>query len=205
MSLRTRVFAAMYDRMSRKTEEAGLRALREGLLADASGRVLEIGGGTGANLPHYADDLESLVLTEPEPPMLRRLQRKAREEAPLAKVLRAPAEDLPFEDDSFDTVVSTLVLCGVDDQARALREARRVLRPGGRLLFLEHVRADDPDLARYQDRINWLNRLMVDCDCNRPTLASIEAEGFTVSRLERTTMPEAPKFVRPLIVGAAVS
>jgi len=195
----------MYDRMSRKTEEAGLRALREGLLADASGRVLEIGGGTGANLPHYADDLESLVLTEPEPPMLRRLQRKAREEAPLAKVLRAPAEDLPFEDDSFDTVVSTLVLCGVDDQARALREARRVLRPGGRLLFLEHVRADDPDLARYQDRINWLNRLMVDCDCNRPTLASIEAEGFTVSRLERTTMPEAPKFVRPLIVGAAVS
>ena len=195
----------MYDRMSRKTEEAGLRALREGLLADASGRVLEIGGGTGANLPHYADDLESLVLTEPEPPMLRRLQRKAREEAPLAKVLRAPAEDLPFEDDSFDTVVSTLVLCGVDDQARALREARRVLRPGGRLLFLEHVRADDPDLARYQDRINWLNRLMVDCDCNRPTLASIEAEGFTVSRLERTTMPQAPKFVRPLIVGAAVS
>ena len=195
----------MYDRMSRKTEEAGLRALREGLLADASGRVLEIGGGTGANLPHYADDLESLILTEPEPPMLRRLQRKAREEAPLAKVLRAPAEDLPFEDDSFDTVVSTLVLCGVDDQARALREARRVLRPGGRLLFLEHVRADDPDLARYQDRINWLNRLMVDCDCNRPTLASIEAEGFTVSRLERTTMPEAPKFVRPLIVGAAVS
>ena len=137
--------------------------------------------------------------------MLRRLQRKAREEAPLAKLLRAPAEDLPFEDDSFDTVVSTLVLCGVDDQARALREARRVLRPGGRLLFLEHVRADDPDLARYQDRINWLNRLMVDCDCNRPTLASIEAEGFTVSRLERTTMPEAPKFVRPLIVGAAVS
>jgi ubiquinone/menaquinone biosynthesis C-methylase UbiE len=195
----------MYDRMSRKTEEAGLRALREGLLADASGRVLEIGGGTGANLPHYSDDVESLVLTEPEPPMLRRLQRKAREEAPLAKVLRAPAEDLPFEDDSFDTVVSTLVLCGVDDQARALREARRVLRPGGRLLFLEHVRADDPDLARYQDRINWLNRLMVDCDCNRPTLASIEAEGFTVSRLERTTMPEAPKFVRPLIVGAAVS
>ena len=195
----------MYDRMSRKTEEAGLRALREGLLADASGRVLEIGGGTGANLPHYPDDVESLVVTEPEPPMLRRLQRKAREEAPLAKVLRAPAEDLPFEDDSFDTVVSTLVLCGVDDQARALREARRVLRPGGRLLFLEHVRADDPDLARYQDRINWLNRLMVDCDCNRPTLASIEAEGFTVSRLERTTMPEAPKFVRPLIVGAAVS
>jgi ubiquinone/menaquinone biosynthesis C-methylase UbiE len=118
-------------------------------------------------------------------------------------VLRAPAEDLPFEDHSFDTVVSTLVLCGVDDQPRALREARRVLRPGGSLLFLEHVRADDPDLARFQNRLNWLNRLVVGCDCNRPTLGTIEAEGFTVSRLEHTVMPKAPKFVRPLIVGSA--
>src|SRR5436853_6774653 len=117
MSLRTRVFAAMYDRMSRKTEEAGLRALREGLLADASGRVLEIGGGTGANLPHYADDLESLVLPEPEPPMLRRLQRRAREEAPLAKVLRAPAADLPFEDDSSAPAASTPALCRADHPA----------------------------------------------------------------------------------------
>jgi ubiquinone/menaquinone biosynthesis C-methylase UbiE len=118
-------------------------------------------------------------------------------------VLRAPAEDLPFEDDSFDTVVSTLVLCGVDDQPRAIREARRVLCPGGRLLFLEHVRADDPDLARFQDRMNWLNRLVVGCDCNRPTLGTIEAEGFTVSRLEHTETPKAPKFGRPLIVGTA--
>jgi ubiquinone/menaquinone biosynthesis C-methylase UbiE len=189
--------------MSRKNEEHGVRALRQGLLADASGRVLEIGGGTGANLPFYDGAVESLVLTEPESNMLRRLQRKAREQAPLAKVLRAPAEDLPFEDDSFDTVVSTLVLCGVDDQNRALREIRRVLRPGGRLLFLEHVRSDDPKFARFQDRMNWLNRLVVDCDCNRPTLASIEAAGFTVSKLEQSTMPKAPKFVRPLIVGSA--
>jgi ubiquinone/menaquinone biosynthesis C-methylase UbiE len=203
MSLRKTVFALTYDRMSRKSEEAGVRALRQGLLADASGRVLEIGGGTGANLPFYDGTVESLVVTEPEPAMLRRLQNKARVQAPLAKVLRAPAEDLPFEDDSFDTVVSTLVLCGVDDQARSLREVRRVLRPGGQLLFLEHVRSDDPRLARFQDRMNWLNRLMVDCDCNRPTLATIEAEHFTISRLTQTTMPKAPKFVRPLIVGAA--
>jgi ubiquinone/menaquinone biosynthesis C-methylase UbiE len=204
MSLRTTIFAATYDRMSRTSEEAGLRPLRQGLLADATGRVPEIGAGTGANLPFYDRSIESLVVTEPEPPMLRRLQRKAREVAPLALVLRAPAEDLPFEDDSFDTVVSTLVLCGVDDQPRALREARRVLRPGGRLLFLEHVRADDPGIARFQDRMNWLNRLVVGCDCNRPTLATIEAE-FGVSKLERTTMPKAPKFVRPLIVGTARS
>jgi ubiquinone/menaquinone biosynthesis C-methylase UbiE len=204
MSLRKRFFAATYDRMSRKSEEAGLRDLRHGLLAGAGGSVLEIGGGTGANLLHYDGTVESLVVTEPDPAMLRRLQRNAREQTPLAKVLRAPAEDLPFEDGSFDTVVSTLVLCGVDDQERSLREIRRVLRPGGQLLFLEHVRSDDPGLARFQDRINWLNRLVVGCDCNRQTLATIEATGFTVSRLEQTTIPKAPKFVRPLIVGAAV-
>ena len=197
--------APAYDRFARGSEEAGVRELRQGLLADAAGRVLEIGSGTGANLPYYDKDLESLVLTEPEPPMLRRLQSKAREEVPQAEVLQASAEDLPFEDDSFDTVVSTLVLCGVDDQPRALREARRVLRPGGRLLFLEHVRADDPGLARFQDRMNWLNRLVVGCDCNRSTLATIEAEQFEVSQLDRTTMPKAPKFVRPLIVGTATA
>jgi prepilin-type processing-associated H-X9-DG protein len=205
MSIRTTIFAATYDRMSRASEDAGMRDLRRGLLADAEGRVLEIGGGTGANLAFYDGSVESLVVTEPEQKMLKRLQRKAREQAPLATVLRAPAEDLPFEDGAFDTVVSTLVLCGVDDQPRALREARRVLRPGGRLLFIEHVRSDDPELARFQDRMNWLNRLVVQCDCNRPTLTTIEAEGFDVTRIEHTSMPKAPKFVRPLIVGAAAS
>ena len=102
--------------------------------------------------------------------MLRRLERRALQEAPAAQVLRAPAEDLPFEDAAFDVAVSTLVLCGVDDQPRALRELRRVLRPGGQFLFFEHLRADDPHLARLQDRMNWLNRLVVCCDCNRPTL-----------------------------------
>jgi ubiquinone/menaquinone biosynthesis C-methylase UbiE len=191
--------------MARKSEEAGLRTLRQSLLADATGDVLEIGAGTGTNLPLYDSDIQSLVVTEPTPPMLRRLQRTAREQALMAQVLRAPAEDLPFEDASFDTVVSTLVLCGVDDQPRALREAHRVLRPGGQLLFLEHVRSDDPQLARFQDRMNWLNRLVVQCDCNRPTLATIEAAGFGITRLDRTTMPKAPKFVRPLILGRAVS
>ena len=196
--------APAYDRMSRKGEEAGLREMRQNLIAEAAGRVLEIGAGTGANLAHYDSGVESLVVTDAEQPMLRRLERAARERAPGARVLQAPAEELPFEDDSFDTVVSTLVLCGVD-QPRALREARRVLRPGGRLLFLEHVRSDDPAFARFQDRMNWLNRLVVGCDCNRSTLAAIEAEGFAVDRLEHTTLPKAPKFVRPLIIGAATS
>jgi ubiquinone/menaquinone biosynthesis C-methylase UbiE len=205
MGLRKNLFAATYDSLSRKSEEAGLRDIRHGLIARADGLVLEVGAGTGANLPHYGGSVESLVLTEPEPAMLRRLQRKATEQAPPAEILRAPAEDLPFEDGSFDTVVSTLVLCGVDDQQRAVREIRRVLRPGGRLLFLEHVRSDDPSLARLQDRLNWLNRLVVSCDCNRATLSTIEAADFSVSSLEHGTIPRAPKFVRPLIVGTAVA
>jgi ubiquinone/menaquinone biosynthesis C-methylase UbiE len=205
MSLRKTIFAATYDRMIRQSNEAGVKAMRHGLLAEADGSVLEIGAGTGLNLAHYNGSIESLVLTEPEPAMLRRLQKKAREEAPLAKILRAPAEDLPFDDGSFDTVVTTLVLCGVDDQVRSVREIRRVLKPGGRLLFLEHVRSDDPALARFQDRMNWLNRIVVFCDCNRPTLATIEAAGFTVSELERTTLPKTPKFARPMILGTAVA
>jgi|HubBroStandDraft_5_1064220.scaffolds.fasta_scaffold36235_3 SAM-dependent methyltransferase len=208
MSLRTKFFALTYDRQMAKTEKAGLRSSREGLLAGASGDVLEIGGGTGANLPCYGPEVGSLTITEPQPPMLRHLERNVRalcanQHGPAARVLRAPAEDLPFDDHSFDVAVSTLVLCGVDDQPRALRELRRVLRPGGRLLFIEHVRSDDPGAARLQDRMNWLNRLVVCCDCNRPTLDSILAAGFTVTQVEHTALPKAPPFVRPAIVGSA--
>ena len=205
MSLRTTFFALTYDRQIAKAEKAGLRASRERLLAGLSGDVLEIGAGTGLNLPCYGPAVTSLTLTEPQPPMLRRLERKAREHRPSAKVLRAPAEDLPFDDHSFDLAVSTLVLCGVDDQPRALRELRRVLRPGGRLLFMEHIRSGDPATARLQDRMNWLNRLLVCCDCNRPTLGSIRNAGFTIDRVEDMTLPKAPKFVRPAIIGSATA
>ena len=205
MTLRARFFAATYDRQIARAEKAGLRAFREGLLAGAAGNVLEIGSGTGLNLPCYGPAVESLTMTEPQPAMLRRLQQAVREHAPAAKVLRAPAEDLPFDDRTFDVAVSTLVLCGVEDQPRALRELRRVLRPGGRLLFIEHVRSDDPGRARMQDRMNWLNRLMVCCDCNRPTLSSIQEAGFTVTEVEHTVLPKAPKFVSPTIMGTATA
>src|ERR1700733_1790002 len=135
--------------------------------------------------------------------MLHRLQHKASGHTRDVTVLRAPAEDLPFDNGSFDVAVSTLVLCGVDDQPRALRELRRVLRPGGRLLLIEHLRSEDPALARLQDRMNWLNRLVVCCDCNRPTLDSVRQAGFTVTELEHTTLPKAPKFVAPAIAGSA--
>ena len=205
MSLRTKFFALTYDRQMASTEKAGLHTFRERLLAGLTGDVLEIGGGTGANLPCYGPAVASLTMTEPQLPMLRRLERTARERHPSATVLRAPAEDLPFDDHTFDVAVSTLVLCGVDDQPRALRELRRVLRPGGQLVFIEHVRADDAGTARLQDRMNWLNRLVVCCDCNRPTLDTIKAAGFTLTRLEHTILPKAPKFVRPAIMGSATA
>jgi len=205
MSLQSRLFALTYDRMMGRAEKAGLGELRQNVIADASGDVLEIGAGTGANLRLYGPAVKSLTVTEPEPPMLRRLEQKVAEQSPATKVLRAPAEDLPFNDDSFDTVVSTLVLCGVDDQPRALREARRVLRPGGRLIFLEHVRSEDDGLARWQDRFNGVNRFMVGCECNRPTLDTIRAAGFDVTRVEHGQLPKAPPFTRPLIYGSATS
>jgi ubiquinone/menaquinone biosynthesis C-methylase UbiE len=173
------------------------------LLAGAAGDVLEIGSGTGGNLPFYGPAVTSLTMTEPQLPMLRRLQHKASGHTRDVTILRAPAEDLPFDNGSFDVAVSTLVLCGVDDQPRALRELHRVLRPGGQLLFIEHVRSGDPAQARLQDRINWLSRLVVCCDCNRPTLDSIRAAGFTPGQVRHTTLPKAPKFASPTIMGAA--
>ena len=204
MSVWGRIFAAMYDHMSAATEEAGLRAHRAALLARANGDVLEIGGGTGANLSFYGEDVLALTITEPEKPMARRLQRHIQDRRPDAMFLRAPAEDLPFEDASFDTVVSTLVLCTVDDQPRALRELRRVLRPGGRLLFIEHIRSDEPELARMQDRmLPIITRVAQGCHCNRPTLDGIRGAGFEVTRLEHDTLKHVPRFVSPLVVGVA--
>jgi ubiquinone/menaquinone biosynthesis C-methylase UbiE len=205
MSLRTTLFAMTYDRQLAKVERAGLHAIRVELLADARGEVLEIGAGTGANLDTYGPEVASLTLTEPEPPMVRRLERRVTESGRSAMVLRAPAEDLPFEDQSFDVVVSTLVLCGVSDQPRSLRQIRRVLRPGGQLLFIEHVRADDAQLARRQDRMNRCNRFVVGCECNRPTLTSIRDAGFDVVSVDHRTMAKVPSFASPLIVGRATA
>jgi len=206
MSIGETIFAGMYGRMSAATEEAGLADRRRALIAGARGRVLEIGGGLGANLPYYGPEVESVSLAEPGPAMARRLQARldeCRGELPFdVELVRAPAEELPFEPDSFDTVVSTLVLCAVGDQQRALSELRRVLKPGGQLLFLEHVRGEGRT-ATLQDRLNWLNKLVVRCNCNRDTLRSIADSGFTVSSVEHGALPKTPPFVRPMVVGSA--
>jgi ubiquinone/menaquinone biosynthesis C-methylase UbiE len=199
-----RAFAALYDRSLKGTEESGLREMRRELLSEARGRTIDIGAGTGANLGLYPETVAELVLGEPDRYMVRRLRRRLAETGERAQLVEAPAARLPFEDASFDTAVFTLVLCTVPDPAAALAEAARILKPDGRLLFLEHVRAEEPGLARWQDRLERPWRFFGDgCHCNRDTVATIEASPFTLENVERGRIPKAPPIVRPLARGAA--
>jgi ubiquinone/menaquinone biosynthesis C-methylase UbiE len=205
VSLRARVIAALYDRMGAAAEREGLAERRRELLAGARGRLLEVGAGTGLNLDHYPDGIEELVLVEPEGAMVRKLEQRLAEVGRDAGILEADAEGLPFPDEHFDTVVCTLVLCSVGDPGRSLEELRRVLRPGGSFLFLEHVRSDDPRTARLQDRVNPVWRFVSNgCNCNRPTLSSIESV-FSVDEIVRGEIPRAPRILRPLVSGRAVA
>jgi len=201
-----RLFSAIYDRGMKGTEEAGLREMRHKLLAEARGRVLELGAGTGVNLAHYPEAIDGLTLTEPDPHMTKRLRSKlaASGRSAQVSVIEAPGEELPFPDDSFDTAVVTLVLCTVPDQSAALKEIARILKPDGQLLFLEHVRSRNPSLAKWQDRLEGPWRFLGDgCHCNRDTAAAIDSAGFQVGELEHDALPKAPPIVRPLIRGSA--
>ena len=201
-----RGFAALYDVVLKGTEEAGLRDMRRETLSEATGRTIDIGAGTGANLPLYPPAVTELVLAEPDPHMAKRMRRKLAESGTAAEVVAAGAESLPFEDSSFDTAVFTLVLCTIPNPAAALEEASRLLRPGGRALFLEHVRAQDPKLARWQDRFAGPWRFLNDgCNCNRDTVATIEASPLELGDVTRHRMPKAPPVVRPVVRGSAVA
>lgn len=179
LGLGDRLFAAVYDRCLPDSPQAA--AWRRQLLRHAHGVVVEIGAGTGANLPAYPR-VDRLVLTEPSPAMLRRLAPRAA--AAGAELIEAAADRLPFVDGSIDTVVCGLVLCTVPDQAAALDEIRRILRPGGTLLLFEHVRSADPHAAAWQDRLDAPWRVAArGCHLNRDTLAAVCAAGFTVEEL----------------------
>ncbi|HKP90408.1 MAG TPA: class I SAM-dependent methyltransferase [Thermoleophilaceae bacterium] len=206
MSLWGRIFAAGYDTFQSRMEESFFGDIRREMLAGASGSVVEIGAGTGVNLQHYPRSVERLVCTEPEEPMAKQLRRKAADSDLSVEIVEAPAEALPFEDDSFDTAVATLVLCTVTDPVRALSEIDRVLRPGGRFIFVEHVRSEDPGLARWQDRLHplWV-RFGHGCNCNRPTLQTIEASPLDVQSHRDGRIPKAPPIVRPLVTGVATA
>lgn len=198
------VFAALYDRMMRGGEERSMGKRRGQLIANAHGRTLEIGAGTGANIRHYPEGLEELILAEPFEPMRRRMERKLSQSGRSARTLSAPAEAIPLEDASVDTVVSTLVLCTVDLPDLALAEAARVLREGGQLLFIEHVRSHSPRVSRWQDRLEgpW-RRFGAGCRCNRDTLASIAGAGF-VTEHEDMHWRGVPPIVASLVVGRAL-
>jgi ubiquinone/menaquinone biosynthesis C-methylase UbiE len=197
----TAFYATIYDRISSGSERAGLSEERRGLLAQADGATIEIGAGTGLNLAHFPPAVTRLCLVEPDPNMRKRLHRRAagRDDA---EIVDARAEALPFPDASFDTAVITFALCSVADSDTALAEIARVLRPGGRLLFLEHVRDTDPKIARKQDHPVFLYS-WIGCHPNRDTLTAISRAPFKVMTVRHGEVPKAPQVERPMIVGTA--
>jgi ubiquinone/menaquinone biosynthesis C-methylase UbiE len=172
-----RWFAAAYERRGRRGESPYQRELRSRVAGEATGRVLEIGAGTGFNFPYYGDGT-TVVATEPNPEMLRRAEPRARE---LGIELRAaPAEHLPFPDASFDTVVATGVFCSVDDPSRALAEVHRVLRAGGELRFNEHVRGAGRGRRLMQRALEPLHYRVFHCHIGRDTIVTMRRAGFDV-------------------------
>jgi ubiquinone/menaquinone biosynthesis C-methylase UbiE len=193
-------YAAMYDMFNASAERAGLREQRHDLLAQATGATIEIGAGTGLNLAHYPPAVTRLALVEPDPYMRERLRRRASRLGSDAEILDAAADRLPFPDASFDTAVVTFALCSVPDEQAALSEITRVLAPGGRLLFLEHVRSADPRIAAKQDKMPFPYPL-IGCHPNRDTLREIKASPLAVESVRAGELPKAPKIERPMIVG----
>lgn len=198
-----RVFAAGYDRVLAASERAGMSDRRRRLLAGARGATLEVGAGTGLNLPHYSTAADDLVLAEPNGRMARRLRQSVIAAGRPARVVEAPGALAAAGGSAFDTVVATFLLCSVDDPAAVLQEIARVLKPGGQYLFIEHVRSPDARLARLQDRWRPVWAFLAGgCQCNRDAQAHI-AEVFSIDALEQGTLPEMPKIVQPLIEGRA--
>ena len=193
-----RLFAAVYDHLNARAERDWLGQRRAGLVARATGQVLEIGAGTGANLAYYRG-VERVIAAEPDPAMQARLRSRLDRAAVPVEVSDVPAEHLGLPDASFDTVVCTLVLCSVADPDATLAELHRVLRPGGQLLAIEHVRGEGRR-ARWQDLVTpaW-RRVGAGCHPNRDTVAAVERAGFHLDHHERFDPPQVPAIIRPFV------
>ena len=201
-----RGFARFYDGAMKQLEWEGGAKLRHDLLAQATGRTLELGAGTGLNLEHYPDAVSELTLTEPDPHMVKRLRRRLDESSRDATIIQARAEALPFDAGAMDTVVSTWTLCTVDDPEAVLAEVTRILGAGGRFLFLEHVRSEDSErAARWQDRVTpFVRRAICGCRPNRRTLATIEASALEIEQVRWGEQPKGSlPWEKPMIVGIA--
>jgi len=201
------LFARFYTHVLARNEPDELLAFRDELLDGLAGRVVEVGAGSGANFPHYPAGVTEVVALEPEAYLRERARTAAADAAVPVTVLDGVADALPLQDASCDAAVACLVLCSVPDQARALAELHRVLKPGGKLRYLEHVRGGTPRMARWQrvaDRTFW-PRLFGGCHTARATVAAIEAAGFALER-HRDLRPESlPAFlpVSPQAIGVA--
>ena len=200
------LMSAIYDRFMCASEEACLAEWRQALLSDLSGAVLEVGAGTGVNLPYYPTAVKRLVLSEPDATMARKLEVRLLG-APRAgtELVHSDVETLPFADDSFDAVVATLLLCSVASPARALAEIRRVLRPGGAFVFLEHVGAPAGTPRRaWQGRIEPLwKHVAGNCHLTRQTGDAIAASGLLLGEVQQASMRRALPFLRPTVRGVA--
>jgi len=195
--------AWVYDCTLSRAEETCLGDWRRALLEKAHGDVLEIGAGTGANLAHYPPAVRRLVLAEPDAGMRGRLKAKVGERADVT-VVDATAEAIPLPDRAFDVVVSTLVLCSVESPARSLAEVWRVLRPGGTLLFLEHVAAEVPGRLFWQRVLEPGWRFMAgNCHLTRRTADVIAEMGFAVEDVRRESIRKVAGVVRPSVRGVA--
>ena len=199
-----KIFAAGYDRIIASVEKKVLGRRRAELLGGLTGRVLDVGAGTGVNIPYF-QAASTVVLAEPDGAMRSKMEAKLGRATVPVETSGAPAEKLPFPDASFDAAVCTLVLCTVENPEQALSEIHRVLRPGGTLVVLEHVEApEDAKLHRWQHRIGpvW-TKLAAGCVLTRDTATTVEKAGFTFSTLER--LRELPGWmpISPMISGVA--
>ncbi len=199
------LFARFFTRLSQAMErEVG--GHRDRLLSGLTGRVLEVGAGNGMNFRHYPREVEEVVAIEPEPYLRARAFEAARSAPVGVRVLDAVAEELPFEDASFDAGVMSLVLCTISDQPRALAELRRVLRPSGTLCFMEHVRSDEPRKARAQaiaDRSGVWPLVGGGCHCSRSTVQAIERAGFAVGEVSSFDLGPSWGITNPHVLGTA--
>jgi len=167
-----------------------LLPFRQRVVGAAEGRVLEIGIGSGLNFPFYGGAVTSVIGLEPSSELLRMARARAEAAAAPTTLLNASAETIPLDSGSIDTVITTWTLCTIPDPARALVEMRRVLKPGGALLFVEHGRAPEPGVARWQDRIDPLwSRLAGGCHLNRKMDDLIGGSGFRIETLENARLP----------------